>query len=103
MRRSPIGSRAASGRRLPSRRTVLAGLLGTAAGTSLGLPPFRVRTAHAQPATVDVLQLSNDLHVLTVGGTNALALTGVEGVVLVDGARAHHSGALLEAVAKLPR
>lgn len=80
----------------------MAGVLGTVAGTSLGLPPFRGHTAHAQPATVDALSLSGNLHVLTVGGTNAVACTGVDGVVLVDGAHARHSGALLEAVAKLP-
>lgn len=77
----------------------MAGLIGTVAATSLWRP-----TARAQPRpTVGALRLSDDLHVLTVGGSNAVALTGVDGVVLVDGAHASHSSALLEAVAALPR
>jgi glyoxylase-like metal-dependent hydrolase (beta-lactamase superfamily II) len=81
----------------------LAGVLGTVTA-SLGAPTFRARSAHAQPrATVAALPLSDDLHVLTVGGSNALALTGVDGVVLVDGAHERDSDALLEAVARLPR
>ncbi len=86
-----------------SRRAICRGVLGALAGASFGLPPFRARTADAQATVVDTLRLSDDLHVLRVGGTNALALTGVDGVVMVDGAHASHSGALLDAVAKLPR
>jgi cyclase len=89
---------------LLSRRAMLGGALGTVTGASLGLSPFETRMAFAQPvATVDALTLSNDLHVLRVGGTNSLAVTGVDGAVLVDGAHARYSGALLEAVTKLPR
>ena len=86
-----------------SRRAVCKGVLGTLTGVSLGLPPFRARTAYAQSTVVDTFRLSDDLSLLRVGGTNALALTGVDGVVMVDGAHARHSSALLDAVAKLPR
>lgn len=86
-----------------SRRAVCKGVLGAVAGSSVGLPPFRARNAYAQETTVDALRLSDNLHLLRVGGTNALALTGEDGVVLVDGAHVRHSGALIGAVAKLPR
>ncbi len=87
--------------RLPTRRRVLQAGVWSAAGMSLGIPVFR--SARAQAAGgVRVLRLTDDLHVLTVGGINVVALTGVDGAVLVDGAPAEHSDALLEAVAKLP-
>jgi glyoxylase-like metal-dependent hydrolase (beta-lactamase superfamily II) len=61
-----------------------------------------VAYAQAGADAVRALKLTDDLHVLTAGGANVLALTGVDGVVLVDGAAASHSAALLAAVASLP-
>ena len=63
------------------------------------------RARHARKAragAVGALRLTDDLHVLTAGGANVVALTGVDGVVLVDGAAASYSEALLAAVARLP-
>jgi glyoxylase-like metal-dependent hydrolase (beta-lactamase superfamily II) len=61
-----------------------------------------VAYAQASADAVRALELTDNLHVLTAGGVNVLALTGVDGVVLVDGAAASHSAALLAAVAGLP-
>ncbi len=72
---------------------------------SLGLPALRPSAARAQAARGDVprrQQLGDGLHVLTAAGSNVLALTGVDGTALVDGASAGVSAALLEAVAALP-
>jgi glyoxylase-like metal-dependent hydrolase (beta-lactamase superfamily II) len=87
----------------PSRRTVLHGAIGLA-GASLGLAALRPRAALAQVRADDVgtQDLGGGLHVLTAAGANALALTAVDGVVLVDGAPASSSAALLKAVASLP-
>jgi cyclase len=87
-----------------SRRNALQAAMGTVTTLSLGMPAFLLSRAHAQsPArAVSTLPLSNDLHVLSAGGVNAVALTGVEGAVLVDGGAAQDSPALLEAVSGLP-
>jgi cyclase len=87
-----------------TRRTALHAALGTVTTLSLGMPVLHLSGARAQSraSALGTLPLSDDLYVLTVGGVNAVALTGVEGVVLVDGASAEDSPALLEAVASLP-
>ena len=61
--------------------------LGGVAGMSLGIPALRPTAARAQGSAdaVGTLALADDLHVLTAGGANVVALTGVDGVVLVDG------------------
>lgn len=86
-----------------SRRKVLQAALGGVAGWSLGMPALWPTSARAQGRAADVgkLRLADDLHVLTVGGTNAVALTSADGVVLVDGAAASSSAALLTAVGEL--
>lgn len=72
-------------------------------GAALGLPALRLPQAHAQSARgVATRQLGENLHVLTVGGNNVVAQTGPGGAVLVDGASAADSPALLDAVAGLP-
>jgi glyoxylase-like metal-dependent hydrolase (beta-lactamase superfamily II) len=48
------------------------------------------------------MSLSDALHILTGAGTNVLAKTGPDGVVLVDGGTAGNRAPLLEAVAALP-
>lgn len=91
-----------------TRRRVLEAATGVA-GLSFGLPALRFAPAHAQqagavagPGDVSTQRLGEALHVLTVGQTNALALTDAAGVVLVDGGSATTSDALLAAVAALP-
>ena len=87
-----------------TRRRMLRAAAGSAVGAALGLPTMRLREARAQAAAgVATQQLGENLHVLTVGGTNVVAQTGPAGVVLVDGASAADSGALLDAVAALPQ
>jgi glyoxylase-like metal-dependent hydrolase (beta-lactamase superfamily II) len=79
---------------------VHAGVWGIA-GLSLGIPA--IRSARAQSAGgVGSVRLADDLHVQTVGGINVVALTGADGVALVDGGPAEHADALLESVARLP-
>lgn len=86
-----------------TRRRMLAAAIGGAAGFSLGLPS-RFGAARAQDAagTIGVQRLSDSLHVLTAGPVNVVAQSGPDGVVLVDGASAEASDALLAAVATLP-
>jgi glyoxylase-like metal-dependent hydrolase (beta-lactamase superfamily II) len=85
-----------------TRRAVLHTALGTAAGMSFGMPALAPRAARAQGAGVRSERLADDLHVLTVGGSNVVALTGAGGAVLVDGGLVRDSPALLQAVAALP-
>jgi glyoxylase-like metal-dependent hydrolase (beta-lactamase superfamily II) len=85
---------------------VVQAAIGGMAGIALGVPALlRAPRANAQQganSTLGTQRLSDDLHMLTVGGTNALALSGVDGVVLVDGGSAFDAAALLQAVAGLP-
>jgi cyclase len=78
--------------------------LGGAAGILLA-PRSRLAAAPAQgaPAAANTIRLSDDLFVLTIPGqANVVAHTGAGGVVLVDGASAEASDALMGAVAALP-
>jgi glyoxylase-like metal-dependent hydrolase (beta-lactamase superfamily II) len=85
-----------------TRRVLLKAALGGAAGLALAAPG-RVLAAQGSVPGIGTLRLADDLHVLTVpGASNVLARTGASGVVLVDGASAATSAALLKAVAALP-
>jgi glyoxylase-like metal-dependent hydrolase (beta-lactamase superfamily II) len=86
-----------------SRRVVLQAALGGAAGLAFG-GSRRLLAAAGQGAVAPVTQrLADDLHVITVPGVgNVVVRTGSAGVILVDGASAATSDALLEAVAALP-
>src|SRR5262245_53892162 len=79
--------------------------IGSAAGIVLGAPALRL-TAHAAQASsaaADTLRLSDDLFLISIPGeTNVVAQTTGGGVLLVDGASARASEALLKAVASLP-
>jgi glyoxylase-like metal-dependent hydrolase (beta-lactamase superfamily II) len=90
--------------RLASRRAVLQAALGGAAGLALGHQALRARPVLAQPRAGGTasLDLAADLFVLTAGGTNVVALTAADGVVLVDGGSRATSDALRTAVAALP-
>ena len=85
-----------------SRRVLLKAALGGAAGFALA-GPSRLFAAGQAPAGPATLRLADDLYVVTVpGAENVLVRTGGGGVVLVDGASAATSEALLKAVAALP-
>lgn len=76
-----------------------------AAGMVLGAPAWLTpnATAQAQSDAAGTLRLSDDLFVITIPGeANVVAHTGPSGVVLVDGASARASDALMKAVAALP-
>jgi glyoxylase-like metal-dependent hydrolase (beta-lactamase superfamily II) len=76
-----------------------------AAGFVLGTPELRLVAASPQADTAAgvVTRLNDDLFVVTVPGeANVVALTGTDGVVLVDGASARGTEALMKAVASLP-
>ena len=91
-----------------TRRQVLKAAIGGAFGIVLGAP---VRRAFAQSAAQppNILRLSDDLFVVTIPGeANVVAhivsggAGGERGVVLVDGASAGASDALMKAIAALP-
>jgi len=76
-----------------------------AAGLVLGTPVLRLAAAspQADATTGVVTRLNDDLFVIAVPGeANVVAQTGTDGVLLVDGASARGSDALMKAVASLP-
>jgi glyoxylase-like metal-dependent hydrolase (beta-lactamase superfamily II) len=81
-----------------------AALGGAATLAALGVPSFTARSVLAQPSPeqASVQQLAADLFVVTVGETNAVALTGAGGAVLVDGGSRATGAALRSAVSALP-
>jgi glyoxylase-like metal-dependent hydrolase (beta-lactamase superfamily II) len=98
-----------------TRRQVLKGAIGSAAGIVLGGPAFaaprlpppprlrRDKSVQERPDAAGTLRLADDLFVITIPGeANVVARTGSDGVVLVDGASARASDALMKAVASLP-
>ncbi len=88
-----------------TRRYILKAAIGGAAGIVLGDPArglaaFASQAAPGSPATQ---QLSDDLFIVTFPGeANVLAHTTRGGVLLVDGASAAASEALMKAVTSLP-
>jgi cyclase len=88
-----------------TRRQILKGAIGGAAGLLVGAPVLRLAAAPAQTASEDagVLRLNDDLFVVTIPGeANVIAHTDANGVLLVDGGSAKASDALMKAVAGLP-
>jgi glyoxylase-like metal-dependent hydrolase (beta-lactamase superfamily II) len=88
-----------------TRRHVIKAALGGAAGVALGAPILRLAAAAPQSPPGDAMteQLSADLFLLRIPGeANVLARTGPDGVLLVDGASAAGSAALLKAISALP-
>ena len=84
-----------------TRRVLLKAALGGAAG--LALAPGRLLAAQTPAPAIGTLRLADDLHLLSVTGvSNVVARVASGGVVLVDGASAATSDALLTAVAALP-
>jgi glyoxylase-like metal-dependent hydrolase (beta-lactamase superfamily II) len=85
-----------------TRRQILKAALGGAAGVFLSGPGLRLTAAQASDAA-ETLRLSDDLYVIRIPGqANVVAHTSPAGVVLVDGASAAGSDALMKAVAALP-
>ncbi len=58
--------------------------------------------AFAQAPKIATTQLGDNLYLLGGAGANVIALTGADGVVLVDGGLAENADALAQAVAALP-
>jgi cyclase len=88
-----------------TRRQILGAALGGAAGIVLGAPVRRLAAAQTQAAAdaASILRLSDDLFVVRLPGeANVVAHTSGGGAVLVDGASARASDALMNAVGSLP-
>jgi glyoxylase-like metal-dependent hydrolase (beta-lactamase superfamily II) len=93
--------------RYQTRRQILKAALGGAAGIVWGWPLVQRAEVHAQvpavSAAADTRKLSDDLFLVTIPGeANVVAQTGPDGVLLVDGASARASDALMNAVSGLP-
>jgi glyoxylase-like metal-dependent hydrolase (beta-lactamase superfamily II) len=100
-----------------TRRQILRGAIGGAAGIALGAPVRRLAGASAQRTneaarlgrdtaseSASTVRLSDDLFVVRLPGeANVIAHTGADGVLLVDGVSAAASDALMGVVAGLPR
>jgi len=87
----------------PTRRQVLKGVVGGAAGIAFGAPLWRPGEVSAQAVSEGTVRLSDDLFVLRLPGeANVVAQAGGGGVLLVDGGSAAGSDALMKAVAALP-
>jgi len=86
-----------------TRRQILKSAIGGAAGIVLGAPVLRLTASAAQAVPTATQQLSDDLFVISLPGeANVVAQTGADGVLLVDGASAKGSDALMKIVAGLP-
>src|SRR5258705_8237134 len=94
-----------STRRGHTRRQILKGAIGVAAGIALGAPVRRLIAASAQaaPEGQGLLRLSDDLFVVRIPGeSNVIARISANGVLLVDGGSARASDALMKAISGLP-
>jgi glyoxylase-like metal-dependent hydrolase (beta-lactamase superfamily II) len=88
-----------------TRREILKGAIGGAAGIFLGAPVLRPTAASAQaaPESTGILRLGDDLFVVRIPGeSNVIARTSADGVLLVDGGSARASDALMKATSGLP-
>jgi cyclase len=89
-----------------SRRHLLKGAIGSAAGLVLGASARRVSAAAPQAASGGsplAQRLADDLFILQLPGeANVVAYTGPGGVMLVDGASSKASGALMKLISELP-
>ena len=85
-----------------TRRQVLKGAIGGAAGIVLGAR-VAAQAVNGTPEGGPFVRLADDLFVVTIPGeTNVVAQTIAGGVLLVDGASAKASDALMKVVAGLP-
>ena len=74
---------------------------GSIACAAFGVSAHGSLEARAQPAN-RVVALGDGLHLVNVGDSNVVALTGADGVALVDGGPPEQASALLETIANLP-
>jgi glyoxylase-like metal-dependent hydrolase (beta-lactamase superfamily II) len=96
-----IGKRFHIGSGMADRRHFLRTLLGGAAGLSLaGVAPLRALARSADPLAVT--RLSEKLALISGAGGNVVALSGPDGVLLVDCGVAERTRELLATVASLP-
>jgi cyclase len=82
----------------PDRRSFLKAAVAGAAGVSLSLRAF----GRPEPEPIVVVPLSDNIVQITGAGGNVVALTGPDGVVLIDSGVEERSKDLLKAVEKLP-
>jgi glyoxylase-like metal-dependent hydrolase (beta-lactamase superfamily II) len=82
----------------PDRRSFLKAAMAGAAGVSLSLGAL----ARSEPEPIAVVPLSDNIVQITGAGGNVVAVTGPEGVLLVDSGLEERSKDLLKAVGKLP-
>jgi cyclase len=86
---------------MTDRRVFLKTVVGGAAGLSLsGLVP-QGALARGKATPITTTPLSDSLTLISGAGSNVVALTGPEGVLLVDGGEAERSGELLKVINKL--
>jgi glyoxylase-like metal-dependent hydrolase (beta-lactamase superfamily II) len=84
----------------PDRRSFLKAAIAGAAGVSLSVTGRAF--GRSAPDPIVATPLSDNLVQLAGAGANVVALTGPDGVLLVDGGLQERSGDLLKAVSKLP-
>ncbi len=82
----------------PDRRSFLKAAVAGAAGVSLSLRAF----AHEAPEPIVAVPLADNIVQITGAGGNVVAVTGSEGVLLIDSGLEERSKDLMKAVAKLP-
>jgi glyoxylase-like metal-dependent hydrolase (beta-lactamase superfamily II) len=82
----------------PDRRSFLKAAVAGAAGVSLSLRAL----ARTEPEPIVVVPLSDNIVQITGAGGNVVAVTGPDGVLLVDSGVEERSKDLLNAVGKLP-
>jgi len=82
----------------PDRRSFLKAAVAGAAGVSLSLRAL----ARPEPEPIVVVPLSDNIVQITGAGGNVVAVTGPDGVLLVDSGVEERSKDLLKAVGKLP-
>jgi glyoxylase-like metal-dependent hydrolase (beta-lactamase superfamily II) len=86
-----------------TRRQLLQATIGTAAGIALGAPVRQLAAGQTASAATGTVRLGDGLFVIGLPGeANVVAQTGAGGVLLVDGASARASDALMNAVTGLP-
>ncbi len=85
----------APNRRVPPARRDVLGLLAGAAGLSLA------RAAFGQSGSIASTKLADNFFLITGAGSNVVAVTGPDQVLLIDGGAAEHSAELLKVIASI--
>jgi glyoxylase-like metal-dependent hydrolase (beta-lactamase superfamily II) len=85
-----------------TRRGFLTAVAGTAAAYALSVPSASQAFAGATSSALTISPLNDKTVLIRGAGGNALALSGPDGMLLVDCGAAEHSRELIEALASLP-